>query len=366
MTGDTMRILHVLNHTNRLNGHVHAAVDLACAQREAGHAVAIASGGGDFDTLLTSAGVETMVLDHRRRPAVLAASALALHRLIRRWRPDVVHAHMMTSAVLAWPGCRVAGIPLITTVHNAFQKSAVLMGLGTRVIAVSAAVGASMQARGIPASRLDVVLNGTIGSIRQRGRERVPVTLDRPVILFVGGLHPRKGLPDLLEGFDIAWARHPEARLCIVGDGPFAAEYRAMAGRLACARAVTFAGAQADPFGWMLGADIFVLPSHADPAPLVLPEAREAGCAVIGTDVDGIPQLLGDGRAGIIVPPRDPQAIARALCDLLGAPETLHRWRANSQADIANLTIARVMHETSDVYARALADRGRPLGAIVM
>lgn len=349
-----MRILHLLNHTNRLNGHVHAAVDLACQQRAMGHDVMIASGGGDFDALLASVGVETARVDHTRKPAVLAGSALALRRLVRNWRPDVVHAHMMTSAVLAWPVCRLAGVPLITTVHNAFEKSANLMGLGNRVIAVSAAVGETMRQRGIPARKLDVVLNGTIGSIRFRDRDQTPVELQSPSILFVGGLHPRKGLPDLMQGFAAAHARFPAARLYVVGEGPFDAAYRQMAEALPCADAIIFEGGQEDPFRWMLGADIFVLPSLADPAPLVLPEAREAGCAVIATQVDGIPELLDMGEAGILVPKSDPKAIGDALCRLLEDPAMLKTWRDNSQIDIARLRIDRVARETLAVYSAAL------------
>jgi len=356
-----MRILHLLNHTKRLNGHVHAAVDLACAQRELGHEVCIASGGGEFDALLAKNGVETIEISHRRAALDLARSLLSLRRHIRDWHADIVHAHMMTSAVLAWPACRLTGVPLVTTVHNEFEKSAILMGLGTRVIAVSEAVGASMRKRGVPASRLRVVLNGTIGSARFAGRDRSAMELGSPSILFVGGQHPRKGLPDLFEAFDLAYARHPQARLVIVGEGPFLDAYRDMVGKMACAPAVRFAGAQEDPFRWMRGADIFVLPSHADPAPLVLSEAREAGCAVIGTAVDGIPQLLGDGQAGLVVPPRDPQALAQTLCMLLEDPARLAEWRDRSQRGIANLTIERVARETLSVYADAGASGAESL-----
>src|SRR5258707_11922975 len=101
-----MRILHLLNHTNRMNGHVHVAVDLSCAQAKLGHRVAVASGGGDFDALLAANNVETMLLNHERRPATLVKGLAALYRLVRDWRADVVHAHMMTSAVLAWPACK--------------------------------------------------------------------------------------------------------------------------------------------------------------------------------------------------------------------------------------------------------------------
>ncbi|QDA36782.1 glycosyltransferase family 4 protein (plasmid) [Paracoccus liaowanqingii] len=355
----TLRILHLLNHTRRSNGHVHAAVDLACEQRRTGHDVMIASAGGDFDDLLTTTGVETALIDHTRKPRVLFDAVRALRRVVRTWRPDVVHAHMMTSAVLAWPVCRHAEIPLITTVHNGFEKSAILMGLGTRVIAVSAAVGVSMRARGVPARKLDVVLNGTIGSARFRNRDNRKAALTSPTIVFVGGLHPRKGLPDLMHGFAMAHARFPNSRLCVVGEGPHGKLYRQMAADLACADAVTFAGSQVDPYRWMLGADIFVLPSLADPAPLVLPEAREAGCAVIATRVDGIPELLEDGKAGILVPKSDPAAICAALCKLLEDPDTLADWRANSQIGIDRLRIDRVAKETLAVYAKGLESKAR-------
>ena len=73
-----MRILlHLLNHTKRLNGHVHAAVDLACAQAKFNNHVAVASGGGDFDSLLAGHGVDTMLVSHERRPATMIKSLLA-------------------------------------------------------------------------------------------------------------------------------------------------------------------------------------------------------------------------------------------------------------------------------------------------
>jgi glycosyltransferase involved in cell wall biosynthesis len=350
-----MRILHILNHTNRLNGHVHAAVDLACAQVKLGHQVCLASGGGDFDKLLERNGVQTVVINHERKPVNLLKSFLSLRKHLRTWRADIVHAHMMTSAVLAWPVCKIAGLPLITTVHNEFEKSAILMGLGTRVIAVSEAVGVSMQKRGIAASKLRVVLNGTIGSSRFSDRSAASLALASPSILFVGGLHPRKGLPDLFEAFKIVHAKHAAARLYIVGGGPFQDVYQEMVSKMDCAAAVTFLGIKEDPFPYMLAADIFVLPSHADPAPLVLSEAREARCAVIGTDVDGIPQLLGHGAAGILVAPHDPQALATALCNLLDEPTLITEWKEKSQLGIEHLTIDRVACQTMDIYLDALS-----------
>lgn len=368
-----MRILHVLNHTFRLNGHVHAAVDLACAQAALGHHVAVCSAGGSFDALLAANGVATIVLDQGRRPGTALKAAAALIRHVRGARFDVVHAHMVTSALLAWPACRLAGVPLVTTVHNEFQKSSILMGLGTRVIAVSAAVGRSMARRGVAPSRLRVVLNGTVGAARFAGRAGVPEPLPSPSVLFVGGLHPRKGLADLVAAFAIIHRTRPDARLTLVGEGPHRADYEAAAAAAGCAEAVTFAGARDDPQAYLLGADIFVLPSHADPAPLVLSEAREAGCAVVATAVDGIPELLEGGAAGILVPPRDPERLADAILLLINDPAALAACRRSSQFNIDHLRIERVARDTLAIYgecakARVAGDedaaRRRPSGAV--
>jgi len=77
---------------------------------------------------------------------------------------------MMTSALLAWPACKLAASRSLPPFNNEFQKSSILMGIGTRVIAVSEEVGRSMQKRGIPTSRLDVVFkrNDRIRSVRGR------------------------------------------------------------------------------------------------------------------------------------------------------------------------------------------------------
>ena len=347
-----MRILHILNHTKRRNGHVHAAVDLACAQSQLGHSVAICSAGGAFDDLLAHHGVETFVIDQSRKPLTTLKAVFKLKGLIKGWRPDVVHAHMMTSAVLAWPCCRLAGVPLITTVHNEFEKSAILMGLGDRVITVSQAVGRSMAKRGVPSRRIRVVLNGTIGSARFADQDRTPQQLPSPSVIFVGGLHPRKGVLDLISAFSLVRNAHPAAHLTIVGEGPHEEQYWDAAKALE--GSVTFTGPQENPRSYLLGADMFVLPSHSDPAPLVISEAREAGCAIIATNVDGIPELLNGGKAGILVPPRDPVRLSKAISALLDDPNELALWRRNSQIDIAYLTINRVATDTINVYGEVV------------
>lgn len=358
-----MRILHVLVHTGRLNGHVHAAVDLACAQAGLGYRVAVASGGGDFDDILDSNDVESIRLVQHRRLFSLVRATTGLVGLFRRERFDIVHAHMVTSALLCWPACLVFGVPLVTTVHNEFERSAVAMRVGTRVIGVSDAVARAMIRRGVPALRVRTVLNGTIGSPRHPGPSGSPAVLGSPSILFVGGLHPRKGLPDLLEAFGTVAAAIPNATLHIVGEGPSGAEYRAAAAAMPCASAIMFHGGIDDPRPWFLGADIFVLPSRADPAPLVLSEACEGGCAIVASDVGGIPEMLDGGRAGILVPPGDPKRMAAALTDLLSDPKALLEAKRRANANIPCLSLTRVAEQTLHVYRECmpLSRRGRTI-----
>lgn len=345
-----MRILHVANHTRRQNGNVHAALDLACMQASLGHEVTVCSGGGDFDELLSRNNVAVV-----RAPELLSSrgaliAACRLRRIIAARRIDIVHAHMMRSAGLSWAATRASSARLVTTVHNAFEPTAVLMALGDRVIAVSKAVRDGMCARGVPAKRLRVVLNGTIGAARLASpTPPVPLALQRPAVLFVGGLHPRKGVADLIEGFSRARKQRPDLHLHLVGGGPCEAEYR-MAVSADDADHVHFCGSHADPRPHMLGADVLVLASHADPAPLVISEARGAGLAIIASRVDGIPELLENGRAGVLVAPRAPEQIAAALIAVLADARSLAEHRARSQFNIERMSLHRVAEETLAVY----------------
>lgn len=351
-----MRIVHVVNHTFMYNGNVHAAIDLACAQADLGDEVVVCSRGGSFDDLLIAKGVEIQVWPELSDNAGTLRFVLRMRRLLRERRIDIVHAHMMKSATLSWAASRLTPTRLVTTVHNAFERSAILMGLGDRVIAVSQAVARAMGQRGVPAGRLRTVLNGTIGSARYAAPPSEPETLQHPAVLYLGGLHPRKGIADLLQGMAQARLSRPDLHLYLVGEGPCEDDYRAMVAP-ADAENIHFCGARSDPRPFMRGADVFVLASHADPAPLVLSEAREAGLAIIATDVDGVPELLDGGQAGLLIAPRAPDQIAETLLTVLAHEASLQAYRERSQRNIGHLSLERVARETRVIYEELLPRR---------
>lgn len=348
-----MRILHILNHVREIgNGIVNVAVDLACLQAKNNHDVAVASAGGEYETLLTKYGVKHFELDQTRTPINLIHATRRYCAIIKEFQPDIVHAHMMTGVVLGRFLKASADYALVATVHNEFQRSAILMGLADRVIAVSHAVAKSMVRRGIPERKLRVVSNGTLGSVRTRSlKEYLPVELERPAIATVAGMYQRKGIHELIEAFAQIAPNLPQVHLYIVGNGPDKHIFEEKAQATGFSQRIHFAGFQPEPQRYLLAADIFVLASHRDPSPLVIPEAREAGCAIIATNVDGIPEALDHGRAGILVPVKDSPALANALTKLLTQPNLLNHWQDQARQNIDRLTVGRVNQETLAVYS---------------
>jgi glycosyltransferase involved in cell wall biosynthesis len=348
-----MRILHILNHVREIgNGIVNVAVDLACLQGKNNHDVAVASAGGEYETLLIKYGVKHFQLDQTRTPGNLINAARRYRAIIKEFQPDIVHAHMMTGVVLGRVLKASEDYALVATVHNEFQRSAVLMGLADRVIAVSHAVAKSMAKRGIPEHKLRVICNGTLGSVRTRNiKEYIPVELQRPAIATVAGMYQRKGISELIDAFAQIAAKFPQAHLYIVGNGPDRQIFEEKAQSTPFNHRIHFEGFQPEPQRYLLASDIFVLASYHEPFGLVLSEAREAGCAIIATNVDGIPEALDNGQAGILIPPKNSQLLANALTDLLGNAHLLKHWQEQAQQNLEWLTVGRVNQETMALYS---------------
>ncbi len=347
-----MRIIHILNHVQEIgNGIVNVAVDLACLQSQAGDDVAVISAGGGYEKLLNQFGVKHYEINQSRQPITMIKAAIAYRKIVQEFQPDIVHAHMMTGVVLAralrWENRYI----LVATVHNEFQRSSVLMGLADRVIAVSKAVKNSMGQRGIPEQKLRVVCNGTLGSPRTRKiSDYQPLSLQSPAIATVAGMYKRKGITELIAAFEEIAQDFPAVHLYLVGNGPDKQIFESQAQATAVSHRIHFEGFQPEPQRYLLACDIFVLASHRDPCPLVLSEAREAGLAIVATEVDGIPEALDNGKAGILVPVQDSHQLAKALIKLLSDANILQEWKQRSQENLEWLNVARVHQETLAVY----------------
>jgi glycosyltransferase involved in cell wall biosynthesis len=265
---------------------------------------------------------------------------------------------MMTGVVLAGIFRKNREYHLVSTVHNEFQHSAVLMGLADQVIAVSNAVANSMIQRGIPPQKLRVVSNGTLGSPRHKNlQDYQPLPLQTPSITTVAGMYNRKGIFELIEAFKMIATDFPQAHLYLVGDGPDRPLFEAMVKNTTLNNRIHFEGFQAEPQRYMLATDIFVLASHCESFGLVLTEAREAGCAIIASDVDGIPETLDHSQAGILVPPKDIQSLASVLAKLLSDRQLLNEWKFRAQQNLERFHAARVNEETLAIYREMMREK---------
>jgi glycosyltransferase involved in cell wall biosynthesis len=359
-----MNILHLANHCRLGHGNVHVAVDLACVQAKHGDAVHFASDDGEFRELLVSAGVEHHLVNQRRFAPWNVASAVAgLIRVIREKRIEVVHAHMMAGAVLGFLATRLTPAKLVTTVHNSFDAHSHLMRLGARAVAVSEADRRRLIGMRFSPRRVVTIINGSIGGMRAAWCAGDPdIAVVRPAIVYVGGLHARKGVDDIIEAFRRVAEEFPAATLQIVGDGPDREALEAQARATGLADRIVFHGGLSDPQRVLRNCDIFAMASRVEPFGLVNVEARVAGCAVVATDVGGVPEALDDGAAGILVPPNDAAAMASELRRLLADPSRLQEMKVRAGRGLERFHVDRMYGEYRALYESLLSHKRRVVG----
>jgi len=347
-----MKILHIVNHVKKAgNGIVNVAVDLACLQAQEGHQVAIASAGGEYQSLLQEYSVEHFTLIQDRKPQIIVKAIAQTNKILTTFQPDIIHVHMITGVILAWMFKFKHQYTLIATVHNEFQKTAILMGLADQVIAVSEAVANALVKRGIPQAKISVVFNGTLDSPRTLCVNKyTPASLQHPAIVSVAGMYKRKGIDTLIAAFAQIAPEFLDIHLYLVGDGPDRSLFEEQAFNTNCSQRIHFEGFCSSPQTYLLATDIFVLASVHDPCPLALIEAREAGCAIIATAVDGIPEILEQGKAGILVPPQNPHLLAEALTRLLSDRQLKLEYARLAKENLPRYSAIRVNQETLSVY----------------
>jgi glycosyltransferase involved in cell wall biosynthesis len=139
----------------------------------------------------------------------------------------------------------------------------------------------------------------------------------RPIVGTVARLHRQKGIDDLIRAAPRIFEAAPEARIVIVGDGPLRRKLQRRAARLGLEDRIAFLGGRPDAPRLISLFDIFVLPSLWEGLPFVLVEAAALGKPIVASAVDGVPEILEDGKTGVLIRPGDPAALAEAVVRLL-------------------------------------------------
>jgi phosphatidylinositol alpha-mannosyltransferase len=176
-------------------------------------------------------------------------------------------------------------------------------------------------------------------------------TKDR-TILFVGRLDPRKGLEYLLRAFPLILRDHPSTRVIVVGGGRLPRQYRDNMDPEVAAR-VDFVGMvppETIP-SYYASCDLYCSPAVGKESfGIVLLEAMASGIPVVASDIDGYREVISHGKDGILVKPGDPQAIARAVSDLLANTDARLRLGHNGRSRALQLSWEKVTRQIEDYY----------------
>jgi glycosyltransferase involved in cell wall biosynthesis len=288
---------------------------------------------------------QTLVMRRAIAPGPDAETILDFASIVRRVRPDIVHAHSSKAGAIARLARLLSPrIPVLYTPHGyamggffrRVERSAyreVERGLGlltSRVLAVCEAE-ARLARTVTPARRVRVVHNGVDIPAVSAGEPDARVTALRsrgPVVCTVCQLRPGKGMETLLDAWPAVAAGQPGAQLAVAGDGVLRSALEQRVEALGVADSVHFLGEHPDPIAAVRAADVFVLASWFEAFPYVILEAMALGLPIVASDVGGVAEAIAHGGSGLLVPARRPAALSSTLIELIANAELRDRLGA--------------------------------------
>jgi glycogen(starch) synthase len=304
--------------------------------------------------------------------------------VVRRWRPDLVHAHDWLVAQSGITLSEVTGAPLVATLHateagrhHGWLPRPLNLAIHSveRWVAHRAAAVLTCSATmhdevtslfELPPERVTVVPNGIdaarwTASARAKAaaRARLVGDADGPLLVFAGRLVHEKGVQTLLPALRPLREAHPGLRLAIAGAGVHEKALRAQVRRLRIARAVRWLGfvPETDLPAVLGAADVAVVPSLYEPFGIVALEAAVAGAPLVVADTGGLRDLAAAGVAAASVPPGNAAALADAIGKLLVDPVAARRVAARAARIVRrDYTWPTVAVQTAAVYAQAAAE----------
>lgn len=250
--------------------------------------------------------------------------ARLMGRYIREHGIELIHTFDVPTTVFGAPVARWYRAPAFVSsqlsfrdLYSSFFQRLLRVSdrLSDRIVVNCQAVGRDLERRGIPRERLYLCYNGVDTSIFHPGGAARPKPLaDADLVIGVAaGLRPEKGLDVLIRAFAATEPGGRNSKLLILGDGPLRDDLDRLSGELGVRGRVIFQPGSSNVEGWLCATDIFVLPSHSESFSNALLEAMACGCCVIGSRVGGTPELIHEGKTGLLFEPGDPDELARKL-----------------------------------------------------
>lgn len=278
------------------------------------------------------------------KSAVFAISA-QLRKILDGFAPDVIHAHTLgfDSGIGAWLKKKL-GLPLVVTTHGSDTEIPLKQGKAQqlkaacdeadRIVAVSKCLGQRLQSCGTQ-TPIVTILNGFIPNTAERNRPKDPYA-----ILQVGHLIPSKRNAVTIQALALLRKAYPKMTLKVIGTGALRQELEELVKALELTDAVTFTGEVPNPqvLSAMAEASYFVMPSKPEGFGIVYLEAMSNRCVTIGTEGEGISELIVSGENGFLVPSDDPEAVARVIGWCMEHPNEASVIAERGQKDTELLT----------------------------
>ena len=324
-TGVLMRILHLDTRPDWRGGQLQILLTLR-GLRERGHDAQLMA---RRDSPLARRAAAEGFSVHLFPPRFLRLqAALCLREILDQQTFDIVHAHDPHGLTAAWLTRAHRRSRLVIARRVAYPLSRAPLSLARyhaacRIIAVSQSVADSVVASGINSSRVAVVYDGVeippaiTTEMRRAARTQWNITDQDLLLGCVGYLLPEKGQETLLRVLPQIRAHFPNCRIILAGDGPCRVKLQTLARELGIVEAVIFAGFVEDVQAVYRALDLFVFPSLAEPLGSSLLTAMAHGLPVIAVASGGVPEIIEDGRNGILVDSPDALKFAAAVCQML-------------------------------------------------
>lgn len=372
-----MRVLHLTTHLN-IGGITTYIEKLIEPLRAEGVETYVFSSGGEQSLAYHEKGAKTYHEFPRTKSEIdlrVWFSLPVLLKILRKENIDVMHAHTRVTQVLAAVAGKITGIPVVTTVHGFFKKR---LGRrffpcwGSRTIAISALVSEAIaKDYKLPESQLKVIWNAVdIQDLDRnlakhdaaRAKKYFKFNAEDKVIGVVARLVEDKGHEYLIRAVNILKNEIPNIRLLIVGDGKHRSALQKLTQELHLEDRVVFAGNQNDITLPLSAVDVFVLPATwREGFGLSIIEAMTCRRPVIVTNIWALNDLIDNGKTGLIVEPKDAEALAKAISETLGnSEEAAKRVAAARQYVERSFPIARMAKEIREVYEEAFALKALP------
>jgi len=330
--------------------------------------------GGAAADEMEKAGVRVINLDAKNKLDLRIL--FRLYRLLKEHKIDIIHSFLFHANMLGRIVGRLAGVPVILSSERTMEmedKHQLLLNrltacLADKIITVSEAVREfAITNIGIEPNKLITIYNGVDLSEFSRNpnrewieeaRRELGIDPCHVVVGTVGHLEPEKGCEYLLQAAAQVSAQDGKVTFLLVGDGSQRTKLENLAQDLGISSNVIFMGYRNDIPRILSVMDIFVLPSLYEGLPNALLEAMAASRPVVATQVGGIPEVVADGETGILVPPRDPGALAGAICVLLEDRERAREMGIAGRKQVERLFgIETMVAKTEVLYEELIGEK---------